>query len=283
MNRIYIFFFMVFGFCACGRGKYFDKEKWQVPWRLNYYRLKGSPLVVRESLISEAAHPSDRLDDSSLKKYDTTFFTYSFNREGDLIGRRVLIRGLLASGAEVRYDGNGMEVKSWVSNATSSDTIWYGNRALGSGWFKSYSSHPTKGATTWLTRFQREGNEETSKGYEDSNAVGRPDREIYSFYDGQRLLKRIVKDANGLLEQRYFHSVGDSPDSVEWIAGRRVAQREIFRNNRWGDPVLYLKTRDRDTLDFEVFEYMYDDRGNWTRRRDSTRAEVTITARAFEY
>jgi hypothetical protein len=280
---MYIFFFMVFGFCACGRGRYYDKEKWQVPWRLNYYRLRDSPHVVREYLISEAAQSNNRLNDASLKQKDTTFLTYTFNRQGDMIGRRVFFRGFLTSDAEFRYDDNGTETKSWVASGSSSDTVWYGNRALGRGWFKSYSSHPAKGAITWLTRFRKEGNEETSKGYEDSNAVGRSDREIYSFYDGERLLKRIVRDADGLLEQRYFYSTSDSPDSVEWIAGRKVAQREIFRNNRWGDPVLYLKTRDRDTVDFNVFEYVYDDRGNWTRRRDSSRAEVVTWEREILY
>jgi hypothetical protein len=277
MNRMYIFFLMVVGLCACGRGRYYNKEKWQVPWWLSYYRLKDSPRMVREYLFEATSDTGQRMKDT------TSLTFYTFNRQGDVVSRRMVFGDFMTTVAVLRYDDNGTEMKNWLYRRGGSDTFWNGNRALGGGWFKSYSSHPEKGAMTWLTRFQKEGNEQTSKGYADSNAVGKPEREIYSFYQGQRLLKRIVWDADGLLEQRYFYSASDSPDSVEWIAGRQVAQREIFRNNSWGDPELYLKIRDRDTVEFRAFRYAYDGRGNWTSRRDSSRKEVVIWEREIVY
>jgi hypothetical protein len=273
---MYIFFLMVGGLCACGRGRYYNKEQWRIPWKLNYYRLKDSPRIVTEYLFEATSDTGQRMKDTNLTYY-------CFNRQGDIVSRRMVFGDFMTTVAVLRYDDNGTEMKNWVYRHGGSDTFWNGNRAMGGGWFKSYSSRPGKGAMTWLTRFQKEGDEQTSKGYADSAVSGKPERTIYSFYQGQRLLKRIVWDADGLLEQRYFYGDSDSPDSVEWIAGRRVAQREIFHNNRWGDPALYLKIRDQDTVEFNVFTYVYDKRGNWTRQRDSTRAKVMITEREIVY
>ena len=259
---------MVFGCCACGRGRYYNKERWMIPGELNYYRLRDSPRVVKEYLYEDTSRRG-------------SYYVYIFNRQGDVLSRAKFFGDSLAIAVFLRYDDGGTVMRSY--RAGSTDTVWSGNRALGGGWFKSYSSRPVKGVMTWLTRFQKEGDEQTSKGYADSAALGKPDRTIYSFYQGQRLLKRIVWDADGLLEQRYFFGDSDSPDSVEWIAGRKVAQREIFHNNRWGDPELYLKIRDRDTVDFDVFSFVYDGRGNWTRQRDSGRSKVMITEREIVY
>jgi hypothetical protein len=277
MNRKYIFFFMVFGFCACGRGRYYDKNAWLIPAEFNYYRLKGSPRRVTE-------YSCDGRTDTSARQNGQYLQVYDFNREGNITDRQLFVNKKLVMALQTSFGADGYLMKMEDDRSGFTDTLFTGSRSVGNGWFKSFSyGGGTGNAKTFLTRFWKDGEEGLNKVYDDSAASGNPVQRVYVYYRGQRLLKQIVSSANALLEQRYFYSRGDSPDSVEWITGGKVAQRELFRNNQWGDPLSYVKVAGEDTGEYRVFGYRYDEKGNWVWRRDSTRAKVMITERAFDY
>jgi hypothetical protein len=264
---------MVFGFCACGRGRYYAKEKWTTPASQEFGRLKGSPCMVRESVYE------DTIQTGRTREY----FEYTFDREGNVVGSRELFGDSLEYVSTFSFD-DGFHMKRWGFNPLYRDTMRRGLRALGGGWFKSYKSRYSKDEMTYLIRFSKEGDEVVMKGYRDSAAEGTPNQQIFSFYRGQRLLRRIIRDSGAISDQRCFYSAGDSPDSVVWVSGGRVVRRELFRNNRWGDPVVYLNIEDQDTLDADWYSYVYDGRANWTRRRDSARRGAGwITEREIVY
>ena len=267
---------MIFGICACGRGRYYDKNVWLIPGEFNYYRLKGSPGRVTE-------YSCDGKTDTSARQNGQYYQVYVFNREGNITDRRLFVNKKLVMALQTSFGAGGYLIKMEDSRSGFTDTLFTGSRSVGGGWFKSFSSGVTGNTKTFLTRFWKDGDEGLNKVYDDSAAAGNPVQRGYVYYRGQRLLKQIVSSENALLEQRYFYSGGDSPDSVEWFTGGKVAQRELFRNNRWGDPLSYLKVAGKDTGEYRVFGYRYDERGNWVWRRDSTRGQVTITERAFDY
>jgi hypothetical protein len=278
MNRIYIFFLIAFGLCACGRGRYYDKNAWLIPSEFNYYRLKGSPKRVTE-------YTYDGKTDTSAGRYRQYYQVYDLNREGKITDRRLVVNGKQVMVLLTTFSEDGYLIKMTDSRSGFKDTLYQGSRAVGNGWFKSFSSGGTEKVRTFLTRFWKEGEEQLDKVYEDSAADGEPVQKINSYYRGQRLLKAIVSNHDAVLEQRYFYGAGGSPDSVEWITGARVAEREVFVNNPQGDPLLYVKSKDKDTLVFQTFGYRYDDRGNWVWRRDSVgkTGKVTIMEREFVY
>ena len=267
---------MVFGFCACGRGRYYDKNAWLIPAEFDYYRLKGSPRRVTE-------YSYDGKTDSGINQKGQYYQRYDFNREGNITERQLFVNGKLVMVLQTSIGADGYLMKMVDGRSGFKDTLFTGSRAVGGGWFKSFSYGGAGNAKTFLTRFWKDGEEQLNKIYDDSAASGNPVQRVYVYYQGRRLLKQIVSGENALLEQRYFYSRGDSPDSVEWITGGKVAQRELFRNNQWGDPLSYLKVAGKDTGVYQVFGYRYDEKGNWVWRRDSTRAKVTIMERAFEY
>jgi len=270
---MYIFFLVVFGFCACGRGKYYDKEKWMTPASHGYGRLKGFPRTVRESVHEDTIQPGKT----------QIYLEFAFDREGCIVGRRDLFGDSLEEVSAFSYD-DGSHMKSWGFNPQYRDTMRRGLRALGGGWFKTYSSRYSTDEMTYLIRFSKGGDEVTMKGYRDSAAAGTPNQQIFSFYQGQRLLRRIIRDSNAISDQRCFYGAGDSPDSVVWVSGGEVVRRELFRNNRWGDPVVYLNIQGRDTLDADWYSYVYDGKANWTRRRDSARRGAGwVTEREIVY
>jgi hypothetical protein len=276
MNRMYIFFFMVFGFCACGRGKYYSKNAWLIPAEFDYYRLKDSPRRVTE-------YTYEGKTDSGVNQMGQYYQVYDFDREGDITDRRLFVKGKLVMVLQTSFGVEGYLMKMVDSRSGFRDTLFTGSRAVGGGWFKSYTYGETGNTKTFLTRFWKDGEEQLNKIYDDSAATGNPVQRVYVYYQGQRMLKQIVSNGSALLEQRYFYGAGGGPDSVEWLTGGRVAQRELFRNNQWGDPLSYLKVAGKDTGEYRVFGYRYDEKGNWVWRRDSSRAKVTITERAFDY
>jgi hypothetical protein len=267
---------MVFGFCACGRGKYYDKNAWQIPAEFNYYRLKDSPRRVTE-------YSCDAKTDTSARQNGQYYQVYDFNREGNITNRQLFVHKKLVVAMQTSIGADGYLIKMEDDRTGFKDTLFTGSRSVGSGWFKSFSYGGTGNTKTFVTRFWKDGDEGLNKVYNDSAATGNPVQRVYVYYQGQRLLKQIVSGENALLEQRYFYSRGDSPDSVEWITGGKVAQRELFVNDPQGDPVSYLKLKDRDTLTYQRFNYRYDDRGNWVWRLDSAREKVTVTEREIVY
>jgi hypothetical protein len=276
MNRIYIFFLMVFGLCACGRGRYYDKNAWLLPAEFNYYRLKDSPSKVTE-------YSFDGKTDSGDMEQVQNYQVYNFNREGKITDRRLVVNGKPVLVLVTTFSEEGYVIKMTDSRSDFKDTLYQGSRAVGNGWFKSFSSGGRDKVKTFLTRFYKEGEEQLNKVYDDSAAAGEPAQKIISYYEGQRLMKAIVSNQAAVLEQRYFYGTGGSPDSVQWITGAKVAEREVFVNNPKGDPVSYVKFKDLDTLAYQTFRYRYDDRGNWVWRRDSSRAKVTIMERKIVY
>lgn len=273
MNRIYIFFLIVFGLCACGRGRYYDKNAWLIPAQFDYYRLKDSPRRVTEYAF----------DGDSGVNQGRNYQVYSFNREGNITDRQLFVNGKLVMVLQTAFGVDGYLIKMADSKSGFRDTLFTGSRSVGNGWFKSFSSGGTDKVKTFLTRFYKEGEEQLNKVYDDSAAAGEPVQKIISYYKGQRLMKAIVSNPDAVLEQRYFYGAGGSPDSVEWITGARVAEREVFVNDQQGDPVSYLKLKDKDTLAYQTFNYRYDGRGNWVWRRDSSRTKVTIMEREIVY
>jgi hypothetical protein len=273
---MYIFFLMVFGLCACGRGRYYDKNAWLIPGEFNYYRLKGSPRRVTE-------YSCDGKADTSARQNGQYYQVYDFNREGNIADRQLFVHKKLVMALQTSFGADGYLMKMEDSRSGFKDTLFTGSRSVGGGWFKSFSYGGTGNAKTFLTRFSKDGEEGLNKVYDDSAASGNPVQRVYVYYQGQRLLKQIVSSENALLEQRYFYGAGGEPDSVEWVTGGKVAQRELFVNDPQGDPVSYLKVAGKDTMEYRFFGYRYDEKGNWVWRRDSTKAGVTITERAFEY
>jgi hypothetical protein len=280
---------IITGLMAChpGNGPYYNKEKWKIPGGVYSSGLRSSPKTVREYIYEE---PKDT--NGLYKKRGLYYLVYGFNREGDMVYRKAYMDDTLIQVSEMSYDSNGLQSRFWMTSVGNHDTFRVVSRSLGGGRFRSISNRPAGGLKIWITTYVHDGQECVEESFPDS-AAGKPNQRIHTFYEGQRLLKRDITTPKGMMEERYFYSEEDSPDSILSINTGNVVQRELFKNNKQGDPVAYWKINGADTLMQSSIQYTYDKNGNWIRQREvrhekpvsylSIPGTVYITDREIDY
>ena len=169
--------------------------------------------------------------------------------------------------SEMEYDSRGYQQKTWALSPGFMDTSRSECRALGGGRYKSVSLRKS-GISTCVYTFSDHGKDCKQEKFHDSAATGQPFEIYHSFYEGQRVVKREMISSEGKVEQRFYYSTGDSPDSIESVQHFMVAERELFVNNKMGDPILYWRIQGKDTLLRIAAEYKYDREGNWIWKRE---------------
>ena len=86
---------------------------------------------------------------------------------------------------------------------------------------------------------------------------------IITWYRNNRVVKEEFSDSYGRSGRLYHRDAKDNLDSISFS---NPIEKEIFVNNAQGDPVLHYHTIGTDTVQSERMRYLYDARGNWTRR-----------------
>lgn len=247
--------------CAAGNQRYTNNEKWIIPDAQPYYRLKDKPRVITEVGYPEGA-------DTPYDKKKIFYFRYAFNGEGDMVLRNSYMNDTLFVVSQSSYDENGYQYRTWAVGGK--DTAWGMSRRFGGGRFKTITRHAHGSLNSTITSFFHDGQDCLQEIFRDTLAEGRPYQTIHNFYEGQRLVKSLTTADEGAAMARLYYSTGTSPDRIETSTGGNIVKRDIFINNKAGDPVQYWQIEGKDTVTRSSFSYTYDAHGNWIKRRDFT-------------
>ncbi|HEV2480987.1 MAG TPA: hypothetical protein VGS79_15025 [Puia sp.] len=248
---------------ACRRGgPYHNFDKWKTLPILWDAPLKGHPREVleREYPAADSARPD-------LKRFLSRKF--HFDDDGNLVREDNFMDDKLVYWSIWRYDQDGpQEITTAADGKYSGRTV---SKSIGEGRYKfiTYRSHGPGGVQAQGVRiiiFPSSGKEQIDEIYnEDTIATGKPHGLLHVYYDGGRVMKRISTTKDGTVEEHYFYSRWDSPDSIETFAGRKLTERAIFVVNQQGDAARRMVISEGDTSG-ESYQYEYDSHGNWTKQ-----------------
>jgi antitoxin component YwqK of YwqJK toxin-antitoxin module len=270
-------------------GRYLNDAKWIMPGDPGYRPLKAAPQMVTEFSYREQ-------EDTTLIQKQYLRFEIGFYPDGGVAYRKSYMDGKLVTTFEVRYTDDGIQSKTYLANAGSTDTLRTTSVPLGQGRFKIISMHRDHSVTASIAIYLADGKEQKVEYYRDSSTVGKPYEGVVYHYQGHHLIKADMFGSDGGDEEDFFYSRGNSPDSILFRKGGTVFKREIYRNNEQGDPLQYWLIAGKDTMVRSSYTYQYDVHGNWTRQRDFTiqksdfpnalappQGSRTITEREFKY
>jgi hypothetical protein len=252
--------------CQHRSGTCYSKDQWKIPGDYSYMTLKGSPREVREFRYHEG-------EDSTgiFRKRTGDDWLYVFDRDGNVTTRNTYMSDHLAVVSEITYSPSGYTMRSWANNSPElRDTSILTYHVMADGRFKSTSNRKTNKSIVWITSFSDDGNKCIRTSFQDTNATGKPMQTATAWYDGQKLLKTEVLDSNGKSEERLYYSQGDSPDSILFLNRGKVLEKEVYVNNKYGDPERYFQLMGTDTVEHTVISYVYDSKGNWTKNKETS-------------
>ena len=290
MNKILFMAAVVCLAVACRRGgSYHNFDKWKtLPFVWNA-PLKGHPREVFEREYQAA-------DSARLDMIHFLSRKFHFDDDGNLVREDSYMSDKLLDWNIWVYDQDGVqETTTGADGKYSSRTV---SKSIGEGRYKSiyYAPYGPGGVRAQAVRviiFPSSGTEQIDEIYnEDTIATGKPHGVLHVYYDGVRVMKRISTTKAGTLEERYFYSQWDSPDSIEIFDGKKLAERDIFVLNQQGDAVRRTVISEGDTSG-ESYHYEYDSHGNWTKqietplRKDTTlgflSGGASVLERVFVY
>lgn len=259
---------------ACHRagndGSYRNFDKWQIYSAMADRPFRGHPRWVTEYSLAP-------VDSANPKKKHMFYFKYGFDDSGDLISRGCYMDDKLSYETDMRYDADGRQDVSWVS--AGRDTTRSVSRSMGEGRFINiYRGITGKPGSTWIISFPAGVNEEMQEKYNDTTATGKPVATLHFYYDGGRIIRKTSVSKDGQVEQRFFYSKWDSPDSIQTYNDAKLVEREIFYNNAQGDPDRYYVIHGKDTVNRRSWQYIYDMHGNWTRKVETTAGADTLVS-----
>jgi hypothetical protein len=275
MHKITGFLGIILAVSACHSGNepYHNVDKWVITRDQHPRRLKDSPKTVTECEYSAA-------DANRPDKKHLLYNRFSFNKDGDLISRKAYMSDSLVSEDWFQYDDNGIQSKTKAMKAP--DSAWTNSWSLGGGRYKSISRGTLHAPKTWIITFSNNGQDCLEERYSDSTAKGQPIASLHRYFEGTRLMRQKSFSKDESLEAEWYYSKWDTPDSIAMNGGLLFHQKEIFRNNSWGDPVFYYQISGQDTAIKESYRYEYDQHGNWTKRICTTLHKDVIYGGGFD-
>jgi hypothetical protein len=243
---------------ACrSRGEpYHNFEKWKILPFLAERPLEGHPRQVVERSFAAA-------DSEKPEKKRFLYYKFAFDDKGNLVRKDAYMSDQLAYFSVWQYDSDGPQEITEAPGLKDSNRST--TRSLGDGRYKTISYRGTGIREVRIIAFPSSGRERIEELYKDTAATGRSLGSLHVYYDGSRVIKKTSLSKDGNVEERFFYSKWASPDSIETFDGAKLAVRELFPNNRQGDPERHLTIAGNDTTG-ESYQYVYDRHGNWTKR-----------------
>ena len=253
-----------------GSGKYYTNAKWQ-KFRKDYDQgmLKNKPVEIKESAYIE-------LEDTLLtaKGKNGGFESYKFYTNGDLQRWQIYDSNDHWVIAEMKYDNNGLQSRYYSdrdSLRTFEDAGKVVTRKLNDSQFLMHSFFNI-GPAFLLNTFRENGSIVRKEYIVDSAKLKDVFKTVIFYYKDDLLQKTTTTTKDGYQqEDNYFYSANHSLDSITRSLFNKPSQREIFTNNSYGDPVVYILQRlpKSDTIKYITFQYEYDSRGNWIKRLEN--------------
>jgi hypothetical protein len=258
---IFLSILLFFG-AGCHRplGPAHNMEKWLLNEGDDRRPLNGHPKEIRE-------YDYNAVDTDNLIRRRRLCDRYGFNADGDVVSHDTYLNDTLVFTWKGGFDANGYQWHSTdLTNGHSSTGV---TRRLEDGRFKTVERYPDS-SFTMINSFSLDGKEMTREFYGDT-AARHKTREAQYYYDGLRVVK-IKVIADGTAEKRFFYSRYDTPDSTQLRGDALISwlvEREYYFMNGHGDPSRYVRMQGEtgsDTLQLELYQYVYDRHGNWTQK-----------------
>lgn len=277
---------LVLAGCHRKLGTYRNMNKWLIPQGNDRRPLNGHPKEVTEYSYMAM----DTVDTAKRRKM---YQKFGFNADGDLIKGSTYINDTLVMTSDNHFDSTGLQ--QTLTNVKTGQTMQTVTERMPDGRYKTTAEHAKSAPTVVYSSFMADNKAELEQA-SGGRQQGMGPSGVHIFYDGYRITKVTSSAPTGDLEERFFYSRWDTPDSIDIYSGKgnsmRLMEREVYEMNDHGDPVRRLQLMGNDTSTFEVFQYTYDDKGNWTRRvSKSLKAPVMglpprptgIVERVYEY
>ncbi len=136
---------------------------------------------------------------------------------------------------------------------------------------------------TTLYRYNNNGDEIIKSQTVSINGI-KNSRVTRLFYDGQRLLRRVIEVKgeyrNTTADEIYFYGKDNTVDSI--ITTRDpYRNRWLFTKNGQGDPVTEISIDKGDTAINKSYRYLYDNKNNWISRVEEDHLSETAAGKKY--
>jgi hypothetical protein len=251
---------------------YVNHDKWMDRGYIQRRPFRGKPKEVKETLYR-------KLSDTMLTATGE-FMRYSL-WQFDTAGNQVLSKhhsvSRPASAPSVdsfTYDENGRHEHQYINADTNDKNAEVFSSLLstrtGYGKFKLVSAIEGKPVGTTCT-ITFEGDSVVREEWSDKKEIISADIERYD-KENKLLSRQFFSGDKPDKTDHLYYSAKGYLDSVITIRDNKVISKEVYINNEQGDPVFYQQLFDSVVYQREHYSYIYDDKGNWTRKL--TRLEI---------
>ena len=253
--------------CHSNLGPYQNMNKWLVPLGNDRRPLNGHPKEVTEYSYMAG-------DTANSAKRRILYQKYGFDADGNLVKGSTVMNDTVVLTSVNTFNADGLQ--QTVTNVKTGESVQTTTKRLSDGRFKTVANHAKSAPTIAYSSFTGDNKSEVEQGV--TGNQGGPTN-VHIYYDGYRITKVTGTSQAGDLEENFFYSRWDTPDSIEIFSGKgnsmRLIQREVYTINDHGDPVQRIQIMMKDTAAQDAYQYVYDDKGNWTRKvTSSLRAPV---------
>lgn len=253
---------------------YVNHEKWMDWGYIERRPFHGRPKEVKETLYRA-------LSDTTLNATGEfrNYSLWQFDTAGNQVLKVYMSATRPLSGPSIDsfiYDGNGRHESQYIQadvkdkNSAINSTVR--SKREGFGKFKLVAEIEGKsfGRTCKMTY---EGDSIVREEWFDKDKIITMSIERYD--KENKLLSRqsFSGDKPDNADYLYYSAIGYL-DSVITIRDNKVLTRKVYINNEHGDPVFYQETSDTVVYQREHYSYVYDNKGNWTRKL--TRFEIDV-------
>lgn len=240
---------------------YINHAKWVVYGDLTSRPVKGNPVEVKENAFRN-------LSDSSLDASGklTDYILTRFDPMGNSIYLRLEIDTFATIEQFHTYDDNGWQYHSIAKNGTNDTGRRYQQLSVKTGpdKFKQITIGRQENSNGYnILRFENKGERVIRERWRNDALI---DKIIEMHSDG-KILSLTLYDPGGMVgKKQYYYSAKGLLDSVVDNRIGIITEREVFINNKQGDPVFYEKNVHGKLRARETYDYRYDDKGNWIRK-----------------
>jgi hypothetical protein len=261
--KVSILLLSVILFFSCNPEEgYINHNKWIIPNTHEMQLLNGHPKEIREVLY--------RLNDSILSNNDSkkNEELYRFDDDGNLVYSLYLIDSFAKLESIYEYSDEGLQYRmcsySLIKKDSCENITSYSSKKVG---IHSFLVTKTRnGKKEGETLYTFENDKETR---ESSNMNGSKSYATL-WYRDKKIIKTELKKEGSTVSTIYYRNGKGFLDSIIGkVQPKNLfinAEKKVFINNEYGDPLIYYSLQGKDTVEYETNKYKYDKNHNWTKR-----------------